>query len=324
MDAKEINRTQPRVSVIVPLFDKERTVEASLRSAVAQTFTDFEILVVDDGSRDSGPTLVRAFPDPRIRLIQQENAGPGAARNRGIAEARGGLLAFLDADDQWMPDYLERAIRHLDAEPEIAAITFSWVDQPVGVSCVPALQRRGLVGGIQPISPTLAPSVMVAMIILMWPVTTVVRAEVVRRFGGFYEKGARYGEDGHLFVKVLLNEPVRFDLQPAAHFYRNASSLSGNRRAMRPLEPFLTDPDDLRRVCPEPLRDLLEGFLCMRALKTSCTLAYWGHWREGAALRRRFAHPRCRWEPLRFVSLLATTPLGALAGRLARWWKGIP
>jgi glycosyltransferase involved in cell wall biosynthesis len=323
MDAKEMAKTQPRVSVIVPLFDKERTVEASLRSAVAQTVTALEILVVDDGSRDSGPARVRAFPDPRVRVIHQENAGPGAARNRGIAEAKGDLLAFLDADDQWMPDYLERAIGYLDAEPEIAAVTFSWVDQPAGLCCAPALQRRGLVGGIQPISPSLSPSVMVAMIIFMWPVTTVVRAEVVRRFGGFYEKGARYGEDGHLFVKVLLNEPVRFDLQPGAHFYRNASSLSGNRRAMRPIEPFLTDPGDLRRVCPEPLRGLLEGFLCMRALKTSCTLAYWGHWREGAALRRRFSHRGCRWEPMRLISLVATTPLGALAGRLDRWRKGI-
>ena len=272
MDAKEINSTQPRDSVIVPPFEREWTVEAFLRSAAAQTFTDFEILDVDDGSRDSGPAIVRAFPDPRIRLIHQENAGLGAARNRGIAEARGGLLAFLHAGGQWMPDYTERAIRYMDAEPEIAAITFTWVDQPIGVSCVPALQRHVLVGGIQPISATPAPSVMVAMIILMWQATTVLRS-----YGGFDYKVARHSEDGHLFVKVLLNESACSGRQPAAHF-------CGNRRATRPLEPFLTEPDDLRRVCLEHLRDLLDGFLCMRALNASCALA-------GRLARRRKGTP---------------------------------
>jgi glycosyltransferase involved in cell wall biosynthesis len=323
MEAKEMANAQPRVSVIVPLFDKERTVEASLRSAAAQTVTALEILVVDDGSRDTGPARVRAFPDPRVRLIHQENAGPGAARNRGIAEAKGDLLAFLDADDQWMPDYLERAIGRLDADPALAAVTFAWLDQPGAASSAPAFQRRGLAAGIQPVAPALAPSLLVAMVIFMWPVSTVARAAVVRRFGGFYEKGARYGEDGHLWIKVLLNSPVRFVMEAAAHFHHEASALSGNRRAMRPVEPFLTDPGDVRSVCPEPLRDLLERFLCLRALKTSCTLAYWGQWREGAALRRRFFHRACRSAPLYWVSLAATTPLGAMAGRLDRWRKGI-
>jgi glycosyltransferase involved in cell wall biosynthesis len=298
-------------------------VEASLRSAAAQTFTGLEILVVDDGSRDAGPELVRAFPDPRVRLIRQDNAGPGAARNRGVAEARGEYLAFLDADDEWMPDYLERAVRHLDADPALAAVTFAWLDQPGSIPSAPVFQRRGLAGGIQPVSPGLAPSLLVAMVIFMWPVATVARAEVVRRFGGFYEKGVRYGEDGHLWIKVLLNAPVRFVMEAGAHFHREASALSGNRRGVRPVEPFLTDPGDVRRVCPEPLRDLLERFLCLRALKTSCTLAYWGQWREGAALRRRFFHRGCWTAPLCPVSFLATTPLGALAGRLDRLRKGI-
>jgi glycosyltransferase involved in cell wall biosynthesis len=323
MDGKDAANTQPRVSVIVPLFDKERTVEASLRSAAAQTFAALEILVVDDGSRDSGPARVRAFPDPRVRLIRQDNAGPGAARNRGIAEARGDLLAFLDADDEWMPGYLERAVTYLDADPALAAVTFAWLDEPGAVPAAPLFQRRGLTGGIQPVSPRLAPSLLVAMVIFMWPVSTVARAEVVRRFGGFYEKGVRYGEDGHLWIKVLLNAPVRFVMEAAAHYRHDASALSGNRRAMRPIEPFLTDPGDVRGVCPEPLRDLLERFLCLRALKTSCTLAYWGQWREGAALRRRFFHRGCRRAPLYVVSLAATTPLGALAGRLDRWRRGI-
>ncbi len=313
----------PRVSVIVPLFNKEQTVEASLRSLAAQTFSDFEAIVVDDGSTDRGPEIVRSFTDARIRLIRQSNAGPGAARNRGIAEARSPYLAFLDADDEWLPDYLERAVCCLDQDPNVAAVTFAWLDEPGAGSSADFWQRRGLRSGIQPVSPSLAPSMLGAMVIFMWPVSTLARTDMVRRFGGFYEKGVRFGEDGHLWIKLLLNAPVRFVMEPAAIFHHEASSLSGNRRKMRPIEPFLTDADDVRRSCPGPLRDLLERWLCLRALKTSCTLAYWGEWREGAALRRRFFRPDCRGSALYPVSLLATTPLGALAGRLDRARKGI-
>jgi hypothetical protein len=112
-------------------------------------------------------------------------------------------------------------------------------------------------------------------------------------------------------------------MEPAAHFHHEASSLSGNRKAMRAIEPFLTDPDDVRRVCPATLRDLLEQFLCLRAQKTACTLSYWGQWQKGAELRRRFLHPAYRTAPMTIVSLLATTPFGALAGRLDRWRRGI-
>jgi glycosyltransferase involved in cell wall biosynthesis len=298
-------------------------VEAALRSVTSQGFRDLEIIVVDDGSRDSGPAIVRAFPDPRIRLIHQENAGPGAARNRGIAEARGRYLAFMDADDEWMPGFLDRALNILEADGSLAAVTLAWLDEPGSVPTVPGFRRRGLSDGIQPIAPALDAARLVAMVIFMWPVSTVVRTAAARRFGGFYEHGARYGEDGHLWIKVLLNEPVYFSLQPAAHFHREASALSGNRRALRPVEPFLTDPDDVRQVCPEALRDLLERFLCLRALKTACTMAYWGRWRDGVALRRRFFHPVCRRSALYWISLAAATPLGALAGRLDRLRKGI-
>jgi glycosyltransferase involved in cell wall biosynthesis len=149
MGGKEMDALEPRVSVIVPLYDKQRTVEAALGSITAQTREDFEIIVVDDGSRDSGPELVRAFPDSRVRLIRQQNSGPGAARNRGIAEARGKYLAFLDADDEWDPDFLERAVGYLGADPALAAVAFSWMDHPGRTMRLP----RGITAGLQKVSP---------------------------------------------------------------------------------------------------------------------------------------------------------------------------
>ena len=94
-------------SVIMPLYNKEDTVERALRSVLSQTVQDFEIIVVNDGSTDNGPMVVKAIGDPRIRLIHQENQGVAAARNRGIAESRYELMAFLDADDEWLYNFLE-------------------------------------------------------------------------------------------------------------------------------------------------------------------------------------------------------------------------
>ena len=82
----------------------------ALESISAQTFEDFEVIVVDDGSTDNGAAIVADYPDSRFRLVSQANAGPGAARNAGVEQARGEFLAFLDADDEWFPNYLQESV----------------------------------------------------------------------------------------------------------------------------------------------------------------------------------------------------------------------
>ena len=100
----------PFVSVIIPLYNKAREIRRSINSVLSQTHRDFELIVVDDGSTDSSGDIVRQFVDPRIRLFVQVNSGECAARNRGVEEARGRLIAFLDADDEWLDDFLETVL----------------------------------------------------------------------------------------------------------------------------------------------------------------------------------------------------------------------
>ncbi|MBN2466018.1 glycosyltransferase family 2 protein [candidate division WOR-3 bacterium] len=99
------------ISVAIPLYNKVRHIRRTLDSILGQTHRDFEVIVVNDGSTDGSEKLVEQYADPRIRLITQDNAGEMAARNRGIAEARSDLVAFLDADDEWLPEHLETIAR---------------------------------------------------------------------------------------------------------------------------------------------------------------------------------------------------------------------
>jgi glycosyltransferase involved in cell wall biosynthesis len=96
----------PLISVIIPTFNREHCVRQSLDSVLAQTFQDFELIVVDDGSTDGTVEILKSYGD-KIRLICQKNAGAGAARNAGIRAAQGKHVAFLDSDDQWRPEKLE-------------------------------------------------------------------------------------------------------------------------------------------------------------------------------------------------------------------------
>lgn len=124
----------PLVSVIVPAFNAEAFVGRTLASLRAQTFRDFEVVVVDDGSTDGTAAIVEtvARADPRFRLIRQPNAGVAAARNRALAEARGRYLANLDADDLWRPQFLERTVEALERAGEGAVFAFArtlWIDE---------------------------------------------------------------------------------------------------------------------------------------------------------------------------------------------------
>lgn len=107
-----------RVSCVVPVFDGERYLAEALESVFAQTHPAAEVIVVDDGSTDGTAGVIRGFGD-RVIAASQRNAGPAAARNAGIARATGEFVSFLDSDDLWRPDRLERAIARFRARPEL-------------------------------------------------------------------------------------------------------------------------------------------------------------------------------------------------------------
>ena len=119
----------PKVSVIIPTYNSSRTISETLQSVFRQTYSDFEVLLINDGSTDNLMEVLKGFQDSRLQILDYENGGLSVARNRGIDQASGEYLIFLDADDLWTSDKLETHVNALDEARKInsrAGIVYSW------------------------------------------------------------------------------------------------------------------------------------------------------------------------------------------------------
>lgn len=139
-----MTNSKPIASIVVPAYNASVTLVDTLDSLLAQSFEDFELIVVDDGSTDDTVEIVKSYSDARIRLVCQKNRGLAGAHNTGIHEARGEYIGFCDADDLWLPEKLERHVEHLNSNPNVG-ISFAGsqlIDgdgKPIGINQSPKL-----------------------------------------------------------------------------------------------------------------------------------------------------------------------------------------
>lgn len=117
----------PLISVVIPVFNGEKTIKETIYSLLKQTFTDFELIIINDGCQDLTVEVISSIQDSRIQVYSYPNAGLAASRNRGINHATGEYITFIDADDLWTPDKLESQFNALKNHPE-AAVAYSWTD----------------------------------------------------------------------------------------------------------------------------------------------------------------------------------------------------
>jgi glycosyltransferase involved in cell wall biosynthesis len=196
--------TAPKVSVVVPAFNVARFVGECLASVRAQTLADWECIVVDDGSSDATAQRVREIADPRIRLIVQSNRGASAARNAGLAAARGTYLHFLDGDDLLHPQALRRLASRLDAHPQaVAAYGTVWAIFEDGRPYPQKpLHRRSFRSG-QVLEPMLRGEIFLLM------GSTMLRTQAARELGGF-KTDLRLSEDWEFWCRVAARGELRF------------------------------------------------------------------------------------------------------------------
>jgi glycosyltransferase involved in cell wall biosynthesis len=255
------------VSVIIPLHNKGKYIRRALDSVFGQTYEDFEVVVVDDGSSDYGPDIVRQYRDSRLRLIQQKNAGPGAARNRGIRETTAGYVAFLDADDEWLPNFLKVTLDNLQKNVDCVLCTVGFIDGRTGK---PSPHNRKISYGCWELPLHIEAREMKAAVDVIHSACRILcHRGILLEFGGFYENHCTYGEDEYLWLQVILNYPIFRDPSPLAIYHLEVSTLGiVGRKGICPPRPILTNPEPVRRTCPPRYRGLLESYLAYWALRT--------------------------------------------------------
>ncbi|WP_158266296.1 glycosyltransferase family 2 protein [Allosphingosinicella deserti] len=201
-------------SVVIPLYNKREFILATVRSVIAQTFADFELIVVDDGSTDGGLALLEDLDDPRLRLISQRNCGKGVARNRGMQESRRPWIAFLDADDLWFPDHLSELARMAALHPEAGLLATAYGEGTDPTTIVPGGESR-----VRPIAYFREAASKIGVV---WSSATAVRRDVAREVGDFGPW--RTGEDLEYWARVALIAPVVKSDRVTAYYLRNESS----------------------------------------------------------------------------------------------------
>lgn len=117
----------PLISVIIPVWNGEKTIQDTINSVLNQTISDIEVIVINDGSQDSTLDIVSKILDPRLKVFSYDHANANVSRNRGLSHASGEYISFIDADDLWTPDKLEAQLKALQANPE-AGVAYSWTD----------------------------------------------------------------------------------------------------------------------------------------------------------------------------------------------------
>ncbi len=306
----------PRVSVVIPLYNKAHTILAAARSVLGQSYRDWELIVVDDGSTDAGPSLVAGLGDPRVRVIAQPNAGPGAARNRGLTVSAGEYVAFLDADDEWDSEFLRLATESLDANADCAAWVAGHASGAERESQSRRNRRMGVALGSWRLPRGTPPKTLKFQVDFCHSSCVVARRETLRRYEGFYDKGrVTYGEDSYLWVMFVLNHRLYRDPEARVWFHTEHSSLGAALLGRHPVRPALTDSAPLLERCdPDYLVELHELLAYYRLIETeklvgqgSLTRAGLAEWRRRFPWRRRYRGRIAVREVL--VSAAAASPL---------------
>lgn len=207
------------ISVVIPLYNKEKQIAYTLQSVFEQTFQDFEIVVVDDGSTDNSVEEVEKFDDSRIRLIHQTNAGVSAARNRGIEEASGELIAFLDADDVWMPEYLATQYGLYQKYPECSAYACNYEFRDSEGKVTPTIIRKlpfegedGILSNYFEVASCSHPPIC--------SISIMVKKMAIQAIGGF-PLGIKSGEDLLTWARLAVSGAIVYSRKSLAVFVRD-------------------------------------------------------------------------------------------------------
>ncbi len=216
-----------RFTVVIPLHNKGPHVVRAVVSVLEQTYPAFEIIVIDDMSSDNGPQQVRNLADPRIRMIARDTPGPGgyAARNAGIASAKGDWVAFLDADDQWEADHLKQIAAQIG--PDIGCVFTGHRIEPMG-TVYPTKTQLAMLADRDLSAEDVIAAWLASRRCPMWTGAVAARCDVLARVGPFREKGITRGGDKDMWLRIVAATQSRFSPRPTSLFFQDTVNRVSN------------------------------------------------------------------------------------------------
>lgn len=207
------------ISVVVPVFNGEKTIEETINSILNQTFQDIEVIIINDGSTDATLETIKKISDSRIKIFSYPNAGLSASRNRGISQAKGEYISFIDADDLWTSDKLESQWQALQKNPQ-AAVAYSWTDYIDESSKFLKSGRRIKVNGD-------AFSKLLITNFLENGSNPLIRQNALEKVGGF-DESLPAAEDKDMWLRLAANYEFVCVEKPQILYRTSTSSMSTN------------------------------------------------------------------------------------------------
>jgi glycosyltransferase involved in cell wall biosynthesis len=305
------------VTVVIPLYNNEAYITRAIDSVLAQSFQDFELVVVDDGSTDSGPDLVMGYQDKRLSLIRQRNMGPGCARNRGLKESTAPYLSFLDSDDEWLPNFLSEYLLALTTNPECDYAVGPYFKSDARIDKSKDWSSLGMLhDGSWSLPPGVSHKELHDILTtLHFTGAMLCKRSAVEKYHGFYSKNScKYGEDRYLQLQLLLNHKVSRIIHPLVWYHSETFGISAIDTSSKPLIPLLSDPGPIRDSCPSKFSGVLEDYLASHALGYAMQYAQLGHFSKSRELIRQF--PLMKKYKRRFVNLVGKMATLKLANLL--------
>jgi glycosyltransferase involved in cell wall biosynthesis len=289
----------PLVSAVIPVYNGASFIRESIESVLAQTWTDLECIVVDDGSTDGTAAAVSEVRDDRLRYVYQDNAGVAVARNRGIDEAKGAFVAFLDADDLWLPTKLERQLALFRERPELGLVVtgYTIVDEELVPRIAVLPNRRRL--DLRRLAMLEASGIGLSF-------TGMVRADTARRLG--FDRSYSTSADLEFALRVQQIHPIDAVVEPLALYRTHAGQMhldleAFERDTLRIFERWFAPGTPLASQRRRALGNLYTRLFCYELYR-----------RQYPAARRALRQAlRCR------ADRLVLLPLWALTTRSRKW-----
>ena len=265
---------QPKLSVIIPLYNKAPYIRKALESVFAQTFKDWELIVVDDGSTDNSATICEKIIKEAsqtihntLYIIHQTNSGVSAARNTGAAASHGEFVCFLDADDWWEPTYLERMAQLIEDYPEAGLYACNYIYYKPGKTHVALNIPTGYINYPKAYYESEAMPV--------WTGATMMPREVFEEMGGF-PLGIKLGEDFLLWAKTAKHYPVAFCEEPLAYYNNDVPvNLRATRNLHHPNNHMLFRMDIASSLSPLASNLKSDWQALLDKLRVNGLLEYW-------------------------------------------------